>query len=44
MGRMGRSPYRERLEEVATAVKATTTAIINKNKFTVLDEIREMAA
>ena len=34
----------ERLEEAAAAVKATTTAVRNRNKFTVPDEIREMAA
>ena len=34
----------ERVEDAATAVKATTTAMRNKNKFTVPDEIREMAA
>ena len=34
----------ERLEEAAAAVKATTTALRNRNKFTVPDEIREMAA
>ena len=33
-----------RLEDAATAVKAPTTAMVNKNKFTVPDEIRETAA
>ena len=35
---------KERLGEVASAIKATTTAFRNKDKFMVLDEIREMAA
>ena len=30
--------------KTAAAVKATTTAMRNRNKFTVPDEIREMAA
>ena len=34
----------ERLEDAATAVKATTTAMRNRNRFTVQDEIKEMAA
>ena len=34
----------ERLEDAAAAVKATTTAVRNENKFTVPGEIREMAA
>ena len=34
----------ERVEDAATAVKVTTTAMRNKNKFTVPDEIREMVA
>ena len=34
----------ERLEVAAAAVKATTTATRNKNKFMIPDEIREMAA
>ena len=33
----------ERLEGTAAAVKSTTAAISNKNKFMILDEIREMA-
>ena len=33
----------ERLEAAAAALKATTTALRNRNKFTVLDEIRDMA-
>ena len=33
----------ERLEDAAAAVKATTTAMRNKNKLTVPDEMREMA-
>ena len=34
----------ERLEVAAAAVKATTTAVLNRNKFTVADEIMEMGA
>ena len=34
----------QRLEDAAAAVKATTTAMRNKNKVPVPDEIREMAA
>ena len=34
----------ERLEDAASAVKATTTASRNRNQFSVPDEIREMAA
>ena len=33
-----------RLEGAAAAVKATTTATRNKNKFMIPDEIREIAA
>ena len=33
----------ERLEDAAAAVKATTTAMRNKNNLTVPDEMREMA-
>ena len=43
-GRDGLVALQERLEEAAAAVKATTTAVRNRNKFTVPDEIREMAA
>ena len=32
------------MEEAAVTVKATTTAMTNKNKFMVPDEIRETAA
>ena len=34
----------ERLEEAAAAVKATKTALRNRNKFTVPDEIRRQNA
>ena len=34
----------EGLEVAAAEVKATTTAVLNRNKFTVADEIMEMAA
>ena len=40
----GWSPLQGRSEKAAAAVKATTTAVRNKNKFTVPDEIRETAA
>ena len=40
----GLAALQERLEEAAAAVIATTTALRNKNKFTVPDEIREMAS
>ena len=44
MGVMDWSLYREYLKEAAAAVKAATTPLRNRNKFTVPDEIREMAA
>ena len=43
-GNDGLVALQEGLEEAAAAVKATTTAMENKIKFTVPDEIREMAA
>ena len=43
MGMMDWVALQARLEEAAAAVKATTTAVRNRNKFTVPDEIREMA-
>ena len=42
-GNGGWAALQERLEEAA-AVKATTAAKRNKNKFMIPDEIREMAA
>ena len=43
-GNEGLVASQERLEEAAAAIKATTTAIKNKSKFMVPDEIKEMAA
>ena len=43
VGKRELEALQERLE-VAAAVKATTTATRNKNKFMIPDEIREMAA
>ena len=42
--RDGLGASQDRLEEAAAAVKAITTAVRNRNKFTVPNEIREMAA
>ena len=43
-GNEGLVAFQARLEEEAAAVKATTTATENKNKFMIPDEIREVAA
>ena len=40
----GLGALRGTLEEAAAATKVTTTALRNRNKFTVSDEIREMVA
>ena len=44
VGTDGLLTIQERLEEAEAAVKAITTAVKNKNKFMVPDEIGEMAA
>ena len=43
-GHDGLVVLQERIEEAAAAVKATTTASRNRNKVSVPDEIKEMAA
>ena len=43
-GNDGLVALQERLEEAAAAIKPTTTAMRNKNKFTVADEIRVVAS